>query len=477
MRASPDGLALKLLFYTVKCYNHPMNNSKKIDMIHGPLLGKLIIFTIPIILSGVLQLLFNAADVIVVGRFAGEASLAAVGSTGALINLMTNLFIGMSVGANVCAAQFYGANQHDDVKKTVHTSTAFSLICGVFLVFVGLFLARPILEIMGSPEDVIGLAALYVRIYFIAMPAIMLYNFLAAILRAAGDTTHPLVFLTIAGVVNVILNLILVICFNMGVAGVAIATATSSYISCFLLVGFFMKQEDALRLEFSKIKIDKRILNRIIRIGLPAGIQGTVFSLSNVVIQSAINSFGTAVIAGSSAAASIEGFVYVSMNSVSQTTVTFVGQNYGAGDEHRVKKVIFETLGIVMVVGLAMGNLAYHFATPLLGIYTDSADAIAAGTLRLFWVCCPYFLCGVMDTLTGGLRGLGRSTVPMIVSLLGACVTRLIWIATYFHVHHTQSVLFFSYPGSWLLTLSVHSICLIVVYRGWVRRKSSEVRI
>lgn len=452
-------------------------NKAKLDMTHGPLLGKLIIFTIPIILSGVLQLLFNAADVIVVGRFAGEASLAAVGSTGSLINLMTNLFIGMSVGANVCAAQFYGGGQYKDVKKTVHTSTAFSIICGVVLIFIGLFLARPILEIMGSPEDVIGLAALYVRIYFIAMPAVMLYNFLAAILRAAGDTTHPLIFLTVAGVVNVILNLILVVFFNMGVAGVAIATVTSNYISCGMLVVFFTKQEDALKLEFSKIKVDKKILNRIIRIGLPAGIQGTVFSLSNVVIQSAINSFGTAVIAGSSAAASIEGFVYVSMNSVSQTCVTFVGQNYGAGDEKRVKRVIFECLGIVTVVGLILGNLAYYFASPLLGIYTDSSAAVAAGTLRLFWVCCPYFLCGIMDTLTGGLRGLGRSTVPMIVSLIGACATRLVWIATYFQLHKTEDVLFFSYPGSWLLTLSVHSICLIIVYHAWVKRKSSEVRI
>jgi putative MATE family efflux protein len=309
------------------------------------------------------------------------------------------------------------------------------------------------------------------------MPAIMLYNFLAAILRAAGDTTHPLVFLTIAGVVNVILNLFLVIVLNLGVAGVAIATVTSNYISCFMLVGFFKKQEDALKLEFSKVRIDKRILKRIIRIGLPAGIQGTVFSLSNVVIQSAINSFGTAVIAGSSAAASIEGFVYISMNSVSQTTVTFVGQNYGAGDEKRVRKVIFESLGIVTVVGLIMGNLAYGFSDSLLGVYTDSSDAIAAGTLRLFWVCCPYFLCGIMDTLTGGLRGLGNSTLPMIVSLLGACATRLIWIATYFQIHHTQNVLFFSYPGSWLLTLSVHSICLTIIYRKWVQKKSSEIRI
>ncbi|MDC7280683.1 MATE family efflux transporter [Butyrivibrio fibrisolvens] len=452
-------------------------NSSKIDMTHGPLLGKLIIFTIPIILSGVLQLLFNAADVIVVGRFAGEASLAAVGSTNSLINLMTNLFIGMSVGANVCAAQFFGAGQFKDVRKTVHTSTAFSLICGVILIFIGAFGAKPMLELMGSPADVISLAALYVRIYFIAMPAIMLYNFLAAILRSAGDTKHPLIFLTVAGVINVLFNLVLVIVFKLGVAGVAIATVTSNYISCGMLVAFFMKQDDALKLEIPKISIDGRILKKIIRIGLPAGIQGTVFSLSNVVIQSAINSFGTAVIAGSSAAGSIEGFVYISMNSVSQTCVTFVGQNYGAGDEKRVKRVIFECLGIVTVVGLVMGNLAHGFAGTLLGIYTDSPEAIAAGTLRLFWVCCPYFLCGIMDSLTGGLRGLGNSTLPMIVSLLGACATRLIWIATYFQIHHTQNVLFFSYPGSWFLTLTVHSICLTIIYKKWVQKKSSEIRI
>ncbi len=454
-----------------------MNTTKKLDMTHGPLLGKLIFFTIPIILSGVLQLLFNAADVIVVGRFAGETSLAAVGSTGALINLMTNLFIGMSVGANVCAAQFYGAGNERDVAKTIHTSTAFSLICGVVLIFIGLFGAGPMLRLMGSPEEVLSLAELYVRIYFVAMPAIMLYNFLAAILRASGDTKHPLIFLTIAGVVNVILNLFLVIVFKMGVAGVGIATVTSNIISCGLLMGFLMKQSDCLKLDLKQIGIDKRILSKIVRIGLPAGIQGTVFSLSNVVIQSAINSFGTAVVAGSAAAGSIEGFVYISMNSVSQTTVTFVGQNFGAGDEKRVRRVIFETLGIVIVVGLVMGNLAYYFAPSLLGIYTDSSAAIVAGTKRLFWVCCFYALCGIMDTLTGGLRGLGRSTVPMVVSLIGACATRLIWIATYFRVHHTEDVLFFSYPGSWLLTLTVHSICLVIVYRAWVKKKECEIRI
>ncbi|MCR4693795.1 MAG: MATE family efflux transporter [Pseudobutyrivibrio sp.] len=449
------------------------SNTKQVDMTQGPLLGKLILFSIPIIASSLLQLLFNAADVIVVGNYAGENSLAAVGSTSSLINLMANLFIGISIGANVCAAQFYGAGHEDDVDKTVHTSIAFSLICGVILIFIGLFGAGPMLRIMGSPKEVIGLAELYVRIYFTAMPAIMLYNFLAGILRASGDTTHPLIFLTVAGVVNVILNLILVIGFRMDVAGVAIATVVSNYISCIMLIVFLMRHQFPLKINVSRIRIDRRILKKIIRIGLPAAVQGTVFSLSNVVIQSSINSFGAVVVAGSAAAASIEGFVYVSMNSVSQSCVTFVGQNYGAGKPQRVKVVVLECLGIATVVGLVMGNLAYFFANPLLGIYTDSKEAIAAGTIRVFWICCPYFLCGVMDTLAGGLRGLGNSTLPMIVSLLGACASRLVWIATYFKYHHTEGVLFFSYPASWFLTSLVHAICLIIVYRAWVKRKAA----
>ncbi len=446
-------------------------------MTHGPLLGKLIVFTIPIIASGVLQLLFNAADVIVVGNFAGEESLAAVGSTSALINLMTNLFIGMSVGANVSAAQAYGAGHEDDIKKTVHTSVAFSLICGVALVFVGIFGAGPMLELMGSPEDVISLAELYVRIYFLAMPAIMLYNFLAGILRAAGDTSHPLLYLSVAGVVNVALNLLLVIVFGLGVAGVAIATVVSNYISCILLVIFFARQDNSLKFRLSDIGIDWKVLKKIVRIGLPAGLQGTVFSLSNVVIQSAINSFGSAVVAGSSAAGSIEGFVYISMNSVSQSCVTFVGQNFGAGDEKRVKRVVFQCVCIATLIGLVLGQACCYFGTPLLSIYTNSQAAINAGLIRMKWVCGTYFLCGIMDCFTGALRGIGKSTQPMIVAMLGACLSRLIWIGTYFKSHHTQDVLFFSYPGSWVITIVALVISFIVCYRAWIITKKSNYRL
>ena len=445
---------------------------KELDMTHGPLLGKMIVFTLPIIASGVLQLLFNAADVIVVGRFAGETSLAAVGSTGSLINLILNLFIGMAVGANVCAAQFYGAGDEEDVSRTLHTSTAFSLICGVALIFIGNILAEPMLILMGSPEDVIDLSVLYVRIYFTAMPASMIYNFLSGILRASGDTKHPLYFLSIAGCFNVVLNLALVIFFNMGVAGVAIATSASSYLSCSLLLFFLMQQKGAMRLQWSKVKIDVAILKKIVRIGLPAGIQGVVFSFSNVIIQSSINSFGSAVVAGSAAASSIEGFVYISMNSVSQTCVTFVGQNYGAMDGRRVKRATILCEAMVLVIGLSLGNLAYYFGVPLMSIYTDSQAAIAAGLIRMQWVCVPYFLCGSMDVMTGAMRGIGKSTLPMIVSLLGACVLRLIWIFTYFPTHHTEEVLFFSYPASWAITFCAHIICFTICYRAWQRNQN-----
>lgn len=449
--------------------------TNQMDMTHGPLLKKLIIFTLPIMASSMLQLFFNAADVIVVGNFAGETSLAAVGSTSSLINLILNLFIGMSVGANVCAAQFFGAKHYDEVSKTLHTATAFSLICGIILIVLGNVLAHPMLVLMGSPDDVIDLATMYVKIYFIAMPGTMIYNFLSGILRASGDTKHPLYFISIAGVFNVLLNLVLVIVFNLGVAGVAIATMVASYLSSAMLLVFLMKQDGPLKLDWKKVGIDSKILKKIIRIGLPAGVQGMVFSFSNVVIQSAINSFGSAVVAGSAAASSIEGFIYMAMNSVSQTCVTFVGQNYGASDEKRVKKVVFECLGIVFIVGFVLGQLAYIYGWPLLSIYTDSEQAIEAGLIRMRWVCCSYFLCGIMDVMTGALRGIGRSTLPMIFSILGACVSRLIWIFSYFKFHHTESVLFFSYPGSWTLTIIAHVVCFILAYKAWIRHKNSGI--
>lgn len=434
-------------------------------MIHGPLLGKMIVFTIPVILSGVLQLLFNAADVIVVGRFAGDASLAAVGSTSSLINLLINLFMGLSVGANVTVAFFFGCDHKEKVRDTVHTSITLSLVCGVFLTFFGVFASRQLLVWMGSPDDVIELAALYLQIYFLGMPALLTYNFGAAILRATGNTKTPLYFLSISGVINVILNLWLVIGFHLDVAGVAIATVISEYVSAISILLYLHRQEGVLRFSFRELGIKRDVLGRIIRIGLPAGIQGTVFSLSNVVIQSAINSFGSTIIAGNSAASNIEGFVYMAMNAVSQTAVTFTSQNFGAGDKARIRKVMLLCNAMVIVIGLIAGESAYLFGIPLLHIYTESEAVAAAGIVRLSYTCTLYFLCGMMDTMVGCLRGIGKSVLPMIMSIVGACGLRIVWIATYFQAHHTEGALYVCYPITWAITLSAHLMTFWICFR------------
>lgn len=435
------------------------------NMITGPTLGKMILFSIPVILSGVLQLLFNAADIIVVGNFAGDESLAAVGSTSSLINLFTNVFIGLSIGTNVLIAHFVGSGDHSKVSNTVHTSVVVGTICGVFLTIFGFFLAHPVLKLMGNPDNVIDLATLYLKIYFLGMPALLIYNFGAAMLRAIGDTKNPLYFLTTAGIVNVILNMILVIKFSMGVAGVAIATVISEYLSALLILLFLMKREDMLKLKISELRIDKAILGRMIGIGVPAGLQGTVFSLSNVVIQSAVNSFGAVVVAGNSATMNIEGFVYISMNSIYQTAITFVGQNYGAGKKKRVLKCTLQCEAIVTTVGLSFGMLCSVFSTQLLHIYSSSPAVIAAGKIRCLYILPLYFLCGNMDVMVGALRGIGQSVTPMITSMLGACAFRLLWIATIFRVNRSTGMLYVSYPISWTITLIAHIAFFTYYYR------------
>lgn len=434
-------------------------------MVHGKLLGKLIVFVIPVILSGVLQLLFNAADIIVVGKYAGDDSLAAVGSTTALINLMVSLFIGLSIGANVIAAQCYGSGERQKLSATVHTSMMISLIGGAALAIFGIIFSGTILEWMGSPGEVKTLATLYLRIYFTAMPATLIYNFGSSILRASGDTATPLYFLTASGVINVLLNLFFVITFDMDVAGVGLATVISQYISALLILIHLGRDKGELHFSVRKLAVDKRILAKIIKIGIPAGVQGMVFSLSNVVIQSSINSFGKTIVAANSAASNIEGFVYISMNAVYQTSITFVGQNYGAGEYKRIKKVVFQCLGIVIFIGLFLGNLVYIFGEPLMRIYSKNPEVIAAGMVRIKYICTIYFLCGMMDTMVGALRGIGKSVLPMIVSLTGACALRLVWIATIFKLHRTPEMLYIAYPISWTITLSVHILCFVIAYR------------
>ena len=447
----------------------PLQKDKKyeIDMCNGPLLGKILLFSLPLMLSGILQLLFNAADMIVVGRWAGSNALAAVGSTGSLINLLVNVFIGLSVGANVLVARYYGANQEKELSDMVHTAMLTSFVCGIILIFVGFFVAPVALTAMGTPEEVLDQAVLYIRIYFAAMPAMMVYNFGSAILRAVGDTRRPLYFLSIAGVINVILNLVFVIRFSMDVAGVALATAISQVVSAILVVVCLMRSEGPYQLRLKELRIVPHKLGMMARIGLPAGLQGAIFSISNVLIQSSVNSFGATAVAGNSAAGNLEGFVYTAMNSLHQTAISFVGQNFGARKYKRIGKISILCLGIVTVVGLVMGIGLYFVSPLLLQLYATEQEVIAYGIRRLLYISCPYFLGGVMDTLVGCLRGMGRSVLPMIVSLSGACLFRVIWIYTIFAANRTMDVLYISYPISWTITSLVHLGCFLIIYHKY----------
>ncbi len=442
-----------------------IQKSYEIDMCNGPLLGKIMLFTLPLMLSGILQLLFNAADVVVVGRFAGNEALAAVGSTGALTNLLVNLFIGMSVGANVLVARYYGGKQEEEVSRTVHTSMLVSAAGGVILAVLGIVLAKPLLLLMDTPDNVINHSVLYMRIYFLGMPVMLIFNFGSAILRAVGDTRRPLFYLIIAGVINVALNLWFVIGFHMGVAGVALATVISQCVSTALIVRSLLKSEGCLRLRPERLRMDWEKFGKIAAIGLPAGLQGSLFSISNVLIQSSVNSFGSVAMAGNTAASNIESFVYVAMNSVHQTAVSFTGQNLGGRQYDRIRKILIECLLFVTAIGLVLGNGAFLLGRQFLGFYSTDPEVISYGLLRMGIICTWYFWCGIMDVLVGSIRGLGYAVMPMIVSLLGACAFRVVWIYTFFAWDRTLRTLYISYPISWALTAGVHLICFIAVYR------------
>lgn len=440
-------------------------NKYEMDMCNGPLLGKIIMYAVPLILSGILQLLFNAADIVVVGRFAGNHALAAVGSTSSLINLLVNLFMGLSVGANVLVAGYYGGNKQKDISETVHTAIITAVFGGVLLIFVGFFLSRPLLTLMGTPADVLDHAVLYMQIYFAGMPVMLVYNYGSAVLRAVGDTKRPLYFLMIAGVVNVGLNLIFVIVFHMGVAGVALATVLSQVISAGLIIRCLMKADSSYKLELSKLKFNGDKFARMMKIGIPAGLQGSIFSISNVLIQSSVNSFGSIAMAGNTAAANIEGFVYMAMNALHQTALSFTGQNMGAKNYKRIYKIMWICLGLVTVIGLLLGNAAYLFGNTLVGIYSSDAEVIQYGVVRLLYICVPYFFCGLMDVMVGVLRGMGYAIMPMIVSLTGACGLRVLWVFTVFAANRTMPVLYLSYPVTWTVTFLAHLVCFMIVKR------------
>ncbi len=442
-----------------------MDNTKEKnnDLTSGPLTIKIIKFIIPLMLTGILQLLYNAADSIVVGHYDGSSALAAVSSVGALINLLVNAFMGLSVGAAVVVAQDYGAKDYEGVSKTVHTSYLISIIGGIVVGAIGLIFSRQFLIWMGSPEDVLPLSTEYLMIYFIGTPANMAYNFGASILRSVGDTKRPLYFLTISGLVNIVLNLVLVIVFHMGVAGVAYATIISQILSAVMVIVYMMKSKDCVRFVPKNMRIYGDKLKKMLYIGLPAGFQGTVFSLSNVVIQSAVNSFGSLVMAGNGAASSLEGFTYTAMNSVYQASLTFVGQNVGAKKYNRINKVQGVCLVLVTIIGLVFGVTTYCLGEPLLSIYLpNDPEAIPYGIIRMSYIALPYFLCGMMEVMVGGQRGMGMSFIPMINALLGSCILRIIWISTVFAADPTLFTLYISYPISWIVTTLAHTVFYFV---------------
>ena len=435
----------------------------EIDMCNGSILDKLVSFSIPLMLSGILQLLFNAVDIIVVGQFTGNEALAAVGSTTALINVFVNLFIGISLGASVLAARFYATGQEKEMSETVHTSITLALISGIAMGIIGVIAAKGALELMDTPDNVLNLSTLYMRIYFMGMPFFMLYNYGAAILRAVGDTKRPLLFLIISGATNVLLNLLLVIQFHLGVAGVAIATVISQCISCILVLRCLYLSDGSYQLRFNKLGMKTRYVKQIFQIGIPAGIQSTIINFSNVLLQSSVNSFGSVAMAGYTAANNILGFLYVSVNSITQACMSFTSQNYGVRKFKRMDKVLLECLGLTVIVALVLGGGSYLFGAELMHIYTKSTKVIECGVDIMLYTTVTYFLCGIMDLLPGALRGMGHSTVPMILSVIGTVGTRIVWIYVIFPCPRSLDFLFISYPVSWLLTIVMQVICFYFV--------------
>lgn len=439
-----------------------MKRKSELDIINGPLLPNIMRFSLPLMASGLLQLMFNAADIVVVGQFSGSEALAAVGATGSIVFLLTTLFNGLSIGSNVVIARYIGAKDRDRIDKTVHTSMYLSIVLGIALIFVGLVFCDLLLRIMDTPKDIIKLASLYLKIYFVGMPAMMIYNFGSALLRGKGDTRRPLIFLTISGCLNVALNLFLVIVMRWSVVGVALATVISQALSAILVMQALIRENDVLHLDIRRLSIDKQICLDIVRIGVPAGIQGVVFSISNIVIQASINSFGSVVVAGNSAANNIEGFVYIAMNAFFQACITFTSQNIGANRIDRINKILLLSLGLICVSGIVCGWIAWYFGDFFLGLYSTDAAVIEAGKIRLLYVALTYVLNGIMDAFVGSMRGMGRSIVPTLLTLCGICGFRLIWIASVFPIYHSLQSVYISYPLSWIFASVLHFLCWIV---------------
>ncbi|WP_242852194.1 MATE family efflux transporter [Clostridium carboxidivorans] len=427
------------------------SRKRNTDMCNGPLFSKVFIFALPIMAMYILQLLFNTADMVVVGHFSGSKALAAVGATGSLINLIITLFMGLSVGTTVVVAQDYGADKPDAVSRSVHTSIAISIIGGLIVMVLGILLCKPLLEMMGTPEDIIGLSVVYMEIYFISMPANMVYNFAAAILRAAGDSRRPMYYLIVTGILHVIFNLFFVIVLHMGVAGVAFATVISEYLSVMLIMICLSRCDGAIRFMPRKMRIDRCKLKDIVRIGLPAGMQGLLFSISNVLIQSAVNSFGSTMVAASAAASNVENYIGTTMNAYYNAAISFTGQNMGAKKYDRIDTIAKVCTVLIFATWILMGGMTMFFGKSLLGIYTSDPEVIKLGMLRINVMMIAFFTCGMMNVYPGLTRAMGYSILPMISTLVGACLMRILWLSTIFKWYPTEVMLFACYPVTWAL--------------------------
>lgn len=448
----------------------------ELDMSQGSLVRSIVSFSIPYMLTTILQLFYNAADLVVVSRWAGSAAMASVGATSSLTNMLVNFFVGISVGVGVIVSRRYGAHDNEGLSHAVHTSVVLSMIAGAVALIIGVVFSKPLLVWMGTPDDgVLDGAILYMRIIFFGTPASLMYNFGAAILRSVGDTKRPLYILALSGIVNVLLNILFVVGFGMGVSGVAIATISSQYISVVMIYYTLTCSDAVYKVEFKELRIHKKECSEILRIGVPSGIQSSLFNLANTVIQSGVNSFGTAAIAGNTAASNVENFAYAVKNAFAQATITAVSQNYGAKNEKRLKKSVYTSILLMFVCTLAMSLLIILFAKPILSIYiTDSAEAMSYGMKRLLITCIPYFLSGGVEVLSGYIRGLGYSTVSTVNTFVGACVFRMVWVIAILPLNRTFEMLYLCWPLSWSLVILLHLITLAIVYKKAIKKMYEE---
>ncbi len=449
-----------------------MASKYSLDMTKGPFLKKILRFSLPLVLTGLLQMIYNTADVIVVGRFAGGTALAAVGATSSLVHLILNIFLGLSMGSGVMTAKYIGARDEDSVKRCVHSAMLLSILSGIFVAIFGFVFSEQLLIMMDSPSDVLPLSKLYLQIFFLGAPAGMVFNFGASIVRATGDTKKPLVILSISGIVNIVLNLILVINFHMSVAGVAIATITSQYISATVIVIVLLNMKNACKLNLKKVRFHKEEVKRILYVGIPAGIQNSLFSVSNVIIQTTVNSFGSVAMAGIAAGSNVDTFIYTCTNAISQTTMTFSSQNFGAKKYENFNKIYFRCVLLTIAIAGSMGALGVIFKEFFVGIFSTDPAVIEIGAQRLTLILPFYFFCSLMDVGAGQLRGMGKSFLPMIVSLLGGCGIRLLWIFVFFPKNPTLMYLYYAYPISWTITFVVLFVCYFIV-RGNIKNKKT----